>query len=182
MTRSPCLRADGQPCPPVAIGWSTRANCIGHAGDEAGPCAGFQLPARPKRSVVARPLQILPGRYRSLPADRDPLYRAQPGAAAMVVRPEDYRWSSVHTHPGQACDPLLTLHPLYLSLLQDLLQRAETYRSCLRSGIDEDELANVGRHTAQERALGDPRFQYVPWVHRPKNPGRSTLTPLFGGD
>ncbi|MDN5780724.1 MAG: transposase [Luteimonas sp.] len=82
-----------------------------------------------------------------------------PVRAAMVARPEDHRWSSVHTRRGQACDPLLTLHPLYLSLGHDSMQRAKAYGAWLRLGIGEDELADVRRHMAQERVLGDPRFQ-----------------------
>ncbi|MGV8931793.1 MAG: transposase [Luteimonas sp.] len=61
-----------------------------------------------------------------------------PVRAAMVARPEDYRWSSVHTHLGQTCDPLLTLHPLYLSLGHDSMQRAEAHGVWLRAGIGED--------------------------------------------
>jgi putative transposase len=34
-----------------------------------------------------------------------------PVRAAIMARPEDYRWSSVHTHLGQARGPLLTLQP-----------------------------------------------------------------------
>src|SRR5690606_26784226 len=82
-----------------------------------------------------------------------------PVRAAMVARPEDYRWSSVHPHLGQACGPLLTLHPLHLSLGAGSMQRAEAYGAWLLPGIGEDELANVRRHVAQERALGEPRFQ-----------------------
>jgi putative transposase len=39
-----------------------------------------------------------------------------PVRAAMVATPEEYRWSSVHTHLGKACDPLISLHPAYLAL------------------------------------------------------------------
>ncbi len=79
--------------------------------------------------------------------------------AAMVVRPEDYRWSSVHSHLGRACDPLLTLHPLYLALGCDPSQRAKAYDAWLRAGVGDDDLADVRRYIAQERALGDAPFQ-----------------------
>lgn len=82
-----------------------------------------------------------------------------PVRAAMVVRPEDYRWSSVHSHLGRACDPLLTLHPLYLALGCDPSQRAKAYDAWLRAGVGDDDLADVRRYIAQERALGDARFQ-----------------------
>jgi putative transposase len=84
-----------------------------------------------------------------------------PVRAAMVVRPEDYRWSSVHSHLGRACDPLLTLHPLYLALGCDPSQRAKAYDAWLRAGVGDDDLADVRRHIAQERALGDARFQHM---------------------
>ena len=51
--------------------------------------------------------------------------------AAMVAAPEDYRWSSVHTHLGQASDPLITLHRLYLALGPTLESRALAYKNRL---------------------------------------------------
>lgn len=82
-----------------------------------------------------------------------------PVRAGMADKPESHRWSSVHTHLGRACDPLLTQHPLYLSLGRDRAQRAQAYATWLRSGTREDELAEIKRHIAQERALRDSRFQ-----------------------
>lgn len=106
------------------------------------------------------------GRFKSCLVDTDRYLltvvryiELDPVRAAMVARPEDYRWSSVHTHPGRVCDPLLTPHPLYLALGHDPLQRAEAYGTWLRSGIGEDELAEIRRYIAQEGALGNPRFR-----------------------
>ena len=82
-----------------------------------------------------------------------------PVRAAMVALPEDYRWSSVHTHLGMANDPLLTRHPVYMGLGDDPDSRAAVYRSWLRSAMDDEALASVRRHLAQERVLGDLRFQ-----------------------
>src|SRR5690606_6226285 len=74
------------------------------------------------------------GRYKSCLVDTDRYLltviryiELNPVRAGMVDKPEDYRWSSVHTHLGRACDPLLSPHPLYLALGHDPGQRAEAY-------------------------------------------------------
>ena len=78
-----------------------------------------------------------------------------PVRAAMTASPQDYRWSSVHTHLGQACDPLITLHPLYLALGSTPDERHEAYRMWLQAGVADDDR----QHVNQERAFGDERFQ-----------------------
>lgn len=82
-----------------------------------------------------------------------------PVRAGMVAAAEDFRWSSVHAHLGAACDPLLTLHPVYLALGPDTQRRAAAYAQWLRAGIDTEELQSLRQYMAQERALGNPRFQ-----------------------
>lgn len=82
-----------------------------------------------------------------------------PVRAAMVSLPEAYRWSSVHTHLGQAHDPLITVHPTYLALGTDTSERAAAYRRWLYTPIASDEIERIRCHAAQERALGNPRFQ-----------------------
>lgn len=82
-----------------------------------------------------------------------------PVKAAMVERTEDYRWSSVHTHLDTANDPLLTPHPTYLAMGDDLPQRAAAYRTWLRAPLDNDELVRIRVYMRQEKALGAPRFQ-----------------------
>lgn len=82
-----------------------------------------------------------------------------PVRAAMVQRPEDYRWSSVHTHLARGHDPLVSSHPVYLALGNDPAERARCYRSWLEAGIPAEELEKLRLYTEQERALGDERFQ-----------------------
>jgi len=77
----------------------------------------------------------------------------------MVATPEAHRWSSVHTHLGRTCDPLITLHPTYLALGAEIVERARVYEQWLRAGISDDDLTAIRWHLAQERALGDARFQ-----------------------
>jgi putative transposase len=69
-----------------------------------------------------------------------------PVRAAMVARPQDYRWSSVHTHLGTACDPLIALHPLYLALGATIEARAAAYREWLDSGVSPEELVDIRRY------------------------------------
>ncbi|WP_460733207.1 transposase [Lysobacter tyrosinilyticus] len=84
-----------------------------------------------------------------------------PIRAAMVAAPEDYRRSSVHTHLGTARDPLITLHPAYLALGSRPTERHTAYGLWLRAGISDEEVASIRRHLAQERALGDERFEHM---------------------
>ena len=87
--------------------------------------------------------------------------KLNPVRAAMTTSAQDWRWSSVHTHLGLACDPLISPHALYLALGADIQQRAAAYRQWLEAGIDSDTLSVIRRHLAQERALGDERFQIM---------------------
>lgn len=82
-----------------------------------------------------------------------------PVRAAMVTRPENYRWSSVHGHLGFSSEPMLTPHPTYLALAAEAQARAAWWAKWLARGVGEDELESIRRHLNQERALGDERFQ-----------------------
>ena len=109
------------------------------------------------------------GAYRIIPAScsefsvqsalRGCIAELNPVRAAMVTAPEDYRWSSVHTHLGTACDPLITLHPVNLALAHTFAERIAAYREWLQAGIGEDDLKTIRNHLEQERALGSERFQ-----------------------
>jgi putative transposase len=82
-----------------------------------------------------------------------------PVRAALVGRPDEHPWSSVRTHLGQTHDPMITLHPAYLALAADPASRASAYRAWLHAPIDPDEVARIRDYIAQEKALGDRRFQ-----------------------
>ena len=106
------------------------------------------------------------GRFKSCLVDNDRYLltviryiELNPVRAAMVESPDAYRWSSVHTHLGRTRDPLITLHATYHALADTPEGRASAYLAWLREGIDPDDLASIRQHLAQERALGDPRFQ-----------------------
>lgn len=106
------------------------------------------------------------GRFKSCLVDSDRYaltvchyIELNPVRAAMVALPEEYRWSSVHTHLGKARDPLITPHPAYQALGATREEQAIAYGMWLHSGIDEEELSAIRSYIAQERALGSPRFQ-----------------------
>lgn len=82
-----------------------------------------------------------------------------PVRAAMVATAHAWRWSSVHSHAGNACDSLVTPNPAYLALGDTRECRVASYREWLRAGISDDELASIRKSLAQERSLGDERFQ-----------------------
>ncbi|MGB8378113.1 MAG: transposase [Rhodanobacteraceae bacterium] len=109
-----------------------------------------------------------------------------PVRAAMVQAPEDYRWSSVHTHLARARDPLITPHPLYLAMGHNETDRARAYQDWLDAGIAPDDLNHLRSYASQERALGDARFQRMvettlgrPATYRPR--GRPRLTKARDG-
>jgi putative transposase len=128
------------------------------------------------------------GRFKSCLIDSEryllTVYRyieLNPVRAAMVERPEQHRWSSVHVNLNQRPDDLVTPHPVYLGLDVDPNVRAEAYRTWLRQGVSDDDLHQIRRHLQQERALGDAKFQAMieralgrPSVVRPRGrPPRS---------
>lgn len=106
------------------------------------------------------------GRYKSCLVDSDRYLMTclryielNPVRAALVERPEDYRWSSVHAHLGLKHDHRLTLRPEYLALDKDATVRATAYRQVLAEAISDDDLAVLRNYIRQERALGSVRFQ-----------------------
>lgn len=106
------------------------------------------------------------GRFKSSLVDSDAYalrviryIELNPVRAALAEQPDDYRWSSVHTHLGRAQDPLIAPHPAYLALAADRRSQAEAYRLWLNAPLDADELARIRAYMAQEKALGAPRFQ-----------------------
>ncbi|WP_130618672.1 transposase [Dyella amyloliquefaciens] len=106
------------------------------------------------------------GRFKSCLVNTDQylltVYRyieLNPVRAGMVQAPEDHPWSSVHANLGRSADPLVTPHETFLTMAPDALQRAEAYRSWLRQGVSDDEIAAIRLHLKQGRALGDQRFQ-----------------------
>lgn len=163
------------------------------SADEAGAISGTMqaLGRRYVRAINARHGRtgtLWEGRFKSCPVDSDRyLLRClryielNPVRAAMVDRPEAYRWSSVHAHLGTRSDSRLTPHPSYLMLGPDQDTRARRYRELLVEPLNADELSAIRDHIRQERALGSPRFQAMieKALNRPvaiRQAGRPRLT------
>lgn len=108
------------------------------------------------------------GRFKSCLVDTErymmTVYRyieLNPVRAAMVERPEQHRWSSVHANLGLLKDQLVTPHSIYLALDHDASIRAEAYHTWLHAGVSHDDLQRIRAHLQQERALGDAKFQFM---------------------
>lgn len=106
------------------------------------------------------------GRFKSCLVETDQYLLAvcryierNPVRAAMVARPEDYPWSSVHFHLGNKVDPVITPHPCYLALAADSRARSDQYRHVLHEPHGEQQIEMIRKHLRQERALGSSRFQ-----------------------
>lgn len=106
------------------------------------------------------------GRFKSCLVDTDAYVlrviryiELNPVRAAMVAQPEDYAWSSVRTHLGIAQDPLVVPHPVYMGLGDSRDVRAAAWRHWLHAPLDADETGRIRAYMAQQRALGEPRFQ-----------------------
>jgi putative transposase len=167
---------------------ATRAGCISHALRRAGQTYVQSFNQRHGRVGT-----LWQGRFKSSLVDSDAYalrvmryIELNPVRAAMVERPEDFRWSSVHTHLAMAQDPIITPHPVYIALGADRCSRATAYRTWLHAPLEEDELPRIRAYMAQEKAFGEPRFQAMvekalnrPATVRPR--GRPRREPLVNG-
>ena len=82
-----------------------------------------------------------------------------PVRAAMVVKPEDYRWSSYHANGQGKADALITPHEQYLGLGQTPTERRAHYRALFRAHVEEALLEEIRQATNGNYALGNKRFQ-----------------------
>ena len=112
----------------------------------------------------ARTGTLWEGRYKSCLVDSTryvlAVYRyieLNPVRAAMVERPENYRWSSARANLGLDDSPLIAPHQSLLVYLDSDVR--ESYRAWLDAGIPNNELATLRNYVRQERAYGDERFQ-----------------------
>lgn len=108
-----------------------------------------------------------------------------PVRAAMSASAGAYPWSSANASLGCGPDPLVSMHPVYLTLGNDARSRAAAYRQWLAEGIGEEEMRSIRTHMQQERALGEPRFQGMveKTLNRPvavRGRGRPRTAPAVG--
>ena len=81
-----------------------------------------------------------------------------PVRAGMVSDPADYRWSSYRANALGERNPLLSPHPLYLSLAQGDDERLVSYRALFRTELDDTPLVELRMALNQDQPIGNPRF------------------------
>lgn len=82
-----------------------------------------------------------------------------PVRAGMVVRPQDYRWSSYPANALGKANRLITPHAEYLRLGQNAAARTEAYRALFKAHLDEEVVSQIRSATNGNFALGSERFQ-----------------------
>jgi putative transposase len=128
------------------------------AGSGPSLCALFQR--QPKRTGT-----LWEGRYKSTLIQTDRYLLAcmvyidlNPVRAALVVRPQDYPWSSHGHYTGQRVDKLITPHALVWALGNTPFAREAAYAELVQNGINPVQQAALTDATLQGWALGDPDF------------------------
>lgn len=82
-----------------------------------------------------------------------------PVRAGMVMKPQDYRWSSYHANALGKANRLITLHDEYSRLGQDDASRREAYRALFKAHLDPEMVNEIRSATNGNFALGSERFQ-----------------------
>lgn len=82
-----------------------------------------------------------------------------PVNAAMVVMPEDYRWSSYRANGCGAADNLLTPHQNYKDLGKTIKERCFAYRLLFQTPLADKDIHDIRVATKTNRWVGDVRFQ-----------------------
>lgn len=82
-----------------------------------------------------------------------------PVRAGMVVKPQDYRWSSYPANGQGRANPLITPHEEYRRLGQREADRREAYRALFRAQVDEALTDEIRDATNGNFVLGGERFQ-----------------------
>ena len=82
-----------------------------------------------------------------------------PVRAAMVLKPQDYRWSSYHANGLGKANALITPHDEYRRLGKIEVERREAYRALFRAHVDEALVEEIRSATNGNFVLGNKRFQ-----------------------
>jgi putative transposase len=93
---------------------------------------------------------LFEGRYRSLVIDSDAYWytcmryvELNPVRAGLVIRPEDYRWSSYRSHGLGEHDNLTVPHQMYLTLGNSAVVRQQCWRAICHEALPEEQLAEM---------------------------------------
>jgi len=81
-----------------------------------------------------------------------------PVRAAMVVSPDEYRWSSYCSHVGISDDRLVDSCSAYRELGESDADRTKAYRAFVAMGADESELATFRTALQRNQPTGSKRF------------------------
>ena len=82
-----------------------------------------------------------------------------PVRAAMVLKPQDYRWSSYHANGLGKASTLITPHAEYQRLGRTDIERRAAYRALFRAQIDAALVEEIRGATNGNFVLGSKRFQ-----------------------
>ena len=106
------------------------------------------------------------GRYRATIVDTDAYLltcmryiELNPLRAGLVDDPANYRWSSYGANALGAADPIVTPHPVFLALGEEVSARHAAYRCLFVRPVSEGQLHAIRRATNLAWALGDEAFQ-----------------------
>ena len=105
------------------------------------------------------------GRFRSCLAQTEDYTLAcyryielNPVRAGMVMKPQDYRWSSYPANAQGKASRLITPHAEYWRLGQDDATRRDAYRALFKAHLDPELLDDIRKATNGNFALGGERF------------------------
>lgn len=82
-----------------------------------------------------------------------------PVRAGMVMRPQDYRWSSYHANALGKASRFIVPQEEYLRLGRNDAVRQEAYRALFEAHLDEEVVGQIRSATNGNYALGSERFQ-----------------------
>lgn len=82
-----------------------------------------------------------------------------PVRAGMVVRPQDYRWSSYHANALGKVSRIIKPHEEYQRLGSEAEARQSAYRALFKAHLDDEVVVQIRDATNGNYALGSERFQ-----------------------
>ncbi len=82
-----------------------------------------------------------------------------PATAAMVEKPEEYRWSSFHFNAVGTSDPLVTPHAVYFALANDDSLRQYYYRELFQVNLSEHNVHSIRACLTANQVLGAGKFK-----------------------
>jgi putative transposase len=93
-----------------------------------------------------------------------------PVRAGIVVRPDEYHWSSFARNALGRPDQVVTPHPAYLALARCISDVPASYLSLFASPLRESTLTEIRYRLHQERAYGDEAFVSRIEAESPRSP------------